>query len=88
VLVTFGHNVKEIDNAIIDQLKDGIAFSIMHPLEVEVAEMLRKNISIAELAYLRAIYEYWYPKKNNFHITMLFVGMTMSGGKLLLDKVP
>ena len=22
-----------------------------------------------ELAYLRAIYEYWYPKKNNFHIT-------------------
>ena len=45
MLVTFGHNVKEIDNAIIDQLKDGIAFSVMHPLEVEVAEMLRENIT-------------------------------------------
>ena len=62
MLVTFGHNVREIDNAIIDQLKDGIAFSIMHPLEVEVAEMFRENTSIAELAYLRVIYEYWHPK--------------------------
>jgi len=46
--VTFGHNVKEIDDAIIEQLKDGIAFSMMHPLEVEVAEMLQEDIVIAE----------------------------------------
>lgn len=46
--ITFGHNVKEIDQAIIDQLQDGITFSMMHPLEVEVAEMLREDISIAE----------------------------------------
>ena len=46
--VTFGHNIKEIDDAIVEQLKDGIAFSMMHPLEVEVAEMLREDISIAE----------------------------------------
>ena len=68
MLVTFGHNVKEVDNAIIDQLKDGVTFSIMHPLEVEVAEMLRENISIAELAYLRAIYEYWYPKFSYYDV--------------------
>lgn len=46
--ITFGHRVKEIDNAIIEQLKEGITFSLMHPLEVEVSEMMREDIEIAE----------------------------------------
>lgn len=47
--ITFGHRVKEIDDAIIEQLRtQGITFSLMHPLEVEVAEMLIEDIPIAE----------------------------------------
>ncbi len=49
--ITFGYRVDEIDNAIIDQIRNhGITFSLMHPLEVEVAEMLREDIPIAEMA--------------------------------------
>ncbi len=47
--ITFGYRVEEIDNAIIEQVtKSGITFSLMHSLEVEVAEMLQEDISIAE----------------------------------------
>ena len=39
--ITFGHRIKEIDDAVIEQLTNsGITFSLMHPLEVEVAEMM------------------------------------------------
>jgi glutamate-1-semialdehyde aminotransferase len=49
--ITFGHRVKEIDEAIAEQMStSGITFSLMHPLEVEVAEALREDISIAEQA--------------------------------------
>lgn len=37
-----------VDAAIRDQLADGITFSLMHPLEVEVAELIRQVIPGAE----------------------------------------
>ena len=47
--ITFGHRVKEIDEAICEQITgSGITFSLMHPLEVQVAEALGEDISIAE----------------------------------------
>ncbi len=43
-----GYAYPAIDEAIRRQLDDGITFSLMHPLEVEVAEMLREIIPNAE----------------------------------------
>ena len=37
-----------VDDAIRAQLDDGITFSLMHPLEVEVAELLRELVPGAE----------------------------------------
>ncbi|MCU0373567.1 MAG: aminotransferase class III-fold pyridoxal phosphate-dependent enzyme [Ignavibacteria bacterium] len=46
--VILGYSYKKVDNAIRKQLKDGITFSLMHPLEVEVAELIRKTVKNAE----------------------------------------
>lgn len=47
--ITFGHRVKEIDDAVLEQMSSsGITFSLMHPLEVQVAEALIEDIPIAE----------------------------------------
>lgn len=47
--ITFGHRVKEIDEAVFHQMRtSGITFSLMHPLEVQVAEAMADDISIAE----------------------------------------
>ena len=46
--LSLGYAYDKIDKAIKKQLKDGITFSLMHPLEVEVAEMLNKIIPNAE----------------------------------------
>ena len=46
--ITFGYCNKTIDDSIIDQLKSGISFSLMHPLEVEAAKLLIEDIPIAE----------------------------------------
>ncbi|MEI7491112.1 MAG: aminotransferase class III-fold pyridoxal phosphate-dependent enzyme [Bacteroidota bacterium] len=43
-----GYAYPAVDEAIRRQLDDGITFSLMHPLEVEVAEMLREIIPNAE----------------------------------------
>jgi glutamate-1-semialdehyde aminotransferase len=43
-----GYTYPAVDEAIRRQLADGITFSLMHPLEVEVAEMLREIIPNAE----------------------------------------
>lgn len=43
-----GYAYNKVDQAIRKQLKDGITFSLMHPLEVEVAEILNKIIPNAE----------------------------------------
>ena len=47
--LTLGYGHPAIDNAIQRQLADGITFSMMHPLEVEVAERLTRVIPCAEM---------------------------------------
>ena len=46
--LSLGYSYKKVDDAIIDQLKKGITFSLVHPLEVEVAELIRDIIPNAE----------------------------------------
>lgn len=46
--LSLGYAYPAVDEAIKRQLEDGITFSLMHPLEVEVAEMLREIIPNAE----------------------------------------
>ncbi len=46
--LSLGYCIPEIDNAIQEQLKDGITFSLMHPLEVELAEKIKQIIPNAE----------------------------------------
>lgn len=46
--LSLGYAYPEVDAAIKKQLEDGITFSMMHPLEVEVAELLREIIPNAE----------------------------------------
>ncbi|MFZ1292448.1 MAG: aminotransferase class III-fold pyridoxal phosphate-dependent enzyme [Melioribacteraceae bacterium] len=47
--ISLGYNYKKVNDAIISQLNDGITFSLMHPLEVEVAELLNEIIPNAEM---------------------------------------
>lgn len=46
--LSLGYAYPKVDEAIKKQLEDGITFSLMHPLEVEVAEMIRGTIPNAE----------------------------------------
>lgn len=46
--LSIGYAEPSIDSAIRNQLQDGITFSLMHPLEVEVAEMIRTIVPHAE----------------------------------------
>lgn len=46
--ISLGYCYEAVDNAIRDQLADGITFSLMHPLEVEVAELIREVVPNAE----------------------------------------
>jgi glutamate-1-semialdehyde 2,1-aminomutase len=46
--VSLGYCYEKVDNAIIEQLRSGITFSMMHPLEVEVAELISSVIPNAE----------------------------------------
>ncbi len=46
--VSLGYGYPAVDEAIRRQLDDGIAFSLIHPLEVEVAELVREVIPNAE----------------------------------------
>ncbi len=47
--LSLGYAYDAVDDAIRAQLEEGITFSMMHPLEVEVAELLRKIIPGAEM---------------------------------------
>jgi len=47
--VTLGHNYQAVSDAVAQQMADGIAFSLPHPLEVEVAEALVMLIPCAEM---------------------------------------
>ena len=46
--LSLGYAYDKVDDAIKEQLKDGITFSLMHPLEVEVAEMIHEIIPNAD----------------------------------------
>ena len=46
--LSLGYAYPKVDEAIKKQLEDGITFSMMHPLEVEVAELIRDVIPNAE----------------------------------------
>jgi len=47
--VVLGYNYEPVNKAIIEQLKKGITFSLPHPLEIDVAEALKKIIPCAEM---------------------------------------
>src|SRR5262249_12925015 len=44
-----GYCYEPVDRAIREQLADGITFSLVHPLEVEVAELVREVVPGAEM---------------------------------------
>jgi glutamate-1-semialdehyde 2,1-aminomutase len=46
--ISLGYAYAAVDEAVCVQLEDGITFSLMHPLEVEVAELLREVVPGAE----------------------------------------
>lgn len=46
--VTLGHGRKEVIDAITKQLQSGTSFTLMHPLEVELAERVTKMVPCAE----------------------------------------
>lgn len=46
--LSLGYAYDKVDEAIKKQLKDGITFSLMHPLEVEVAQLINKVVPNAE----------------------------------------
>lgn len=47
--LSLGYSYPKVDEAIKKQLEDGITFSMMHPLEVEVAEMIHQIIPNADM---------------------------------------
>lgn len=47
--IILGYNYLYINKAIAEQLKDGIAYSLPHTLEIEVAEMIQRRIPSAEM---------------------------------------
>jgi glutamate-1-semialdehyde aminotransferase/spore coat polysaccharide biosynthesis protein SpsF (cytidylyltransferase family) len=47
--VILGHSYPRVNEAITRQLQDGMSFSLMHPLEVELAELLVSVIPWAEM---------------------------------------
>lgn len=47
--IILGHNYPAVTQAVIRQMQDGTTFSLPHPLEVEVAEMLVQVIPCAEM---------------------------------------
>ncbi len=46
--LSLGYSYDKVDNAIKEQLENGITFSLMHPLEVEVAELINHVVPNAE----------------------------------------
>src|SRR5215470_5918609 len=47
--LSLGYCYPAVDRAIREQLEDGITFSMMHPLEVEVAELIRDAVPNADM---------------------------------------
>jgi len=46
--ISLGYTYSRVDEAIIKQLRDGITFSLMHPLEVKLSELIHEIIPNAE----------------------------------------
>jgi glutamate-1-semialdehyde 2,1-aminomutase len=46
--LSLGYSYDVVNDAIKAQLEDGITFSLMHPLEVEVAELIKEHVPNAE----------------------------------------
>ena len=46
--LSLGYAYEKVDEAIKEQLKDGITFSLTHPLEVEIAELIHQVVPNAE----------------------------------------
>jgi glutamate-1-semialdehyde aminotransferase len=46
--ISLGYCYDKVDQAVAEQLKDGITFSLMHPMEVELAELVHEIIPNAE----------------------------------------
>jgi len=46
--LSLGYSYEKVDDAIKSQLQNGITFSLMHPLEVEVAELINRIVPNAE----------------------------------------
>ncbi len=46
--ISLGYGYEPVDDAIRRQLEDGIVFPLIHPLEVEIAELVRETIPNAE----------------------------------------
>ena len=47
--ITLGHNYEPMNQAIINQLKEGILFSLPHPIEVELSEKISQIIPHADM---------------------------------------
>ena len=47
--ITLGYNYKPVNDAIVEQLKQGILFSLPHPIEVECSEEISRIIPNAEM---------------------------------------
>lgn len=47
--ITLGYNYKAVNDAIINQLHNGILFSLPHPIEVELSELISRTIPYAEM---------------------------------------
>jgi glutamate-1-semialdehyde 2,1-aminomutase len=47
--LSLGYADPDVDAAITEQLRDGICFSLVHPLEVEVAELFHRHVPGAEM---------------------------------------
>jgi glutamate-1-semialdehyde 2,1-aminomutase len=50
--ITLGYNYESVNKAIIEQLNEGILFSLPHPKEVELSELIIKTIPHAEMVKL------------------------------------
>lgn len=47
--ITLGYNYDAVNRAVINQLNDGVLFSLPHPLEIELSELISKHINNAEM---------------------------------------
>ena len=47
--ITLGYNYQKVNSAIINQLKNGILFSLPHTIEIELSELIQKNVPYTDM---------------------------------------